>query len=96
MIPPLTNREIFALLFYRCEAQAEVVLSLEVNCTLQVFRRVSHVKHSLPSIDSNVLKLLIGCRLVPRINGDGERLDTFRLLTPVRVQIGPVTIFAQR
>lgn len=35
--------------------------------------------HSLPSFDSNVLKLLIGWRLVPIINGDGERLDTFRL-----------------
>ena len=37
------------------------------------------MKHSLPSVDNNVLKLLIGWWLVPRINGDGERLDTFRL-----------------
>ena len=33
----------------------------------------------MPFIDSNVLKLLIDWFLVPRIDGDGERLDTFRL-----------------
>ena len=78
MIPPLTSRDLH-LALYRSEAQAEVVLSLEVNYTLEIFRRALHVKHSLPFVDSNILKLLIGWRLVPRINGDGARLDTSRL-----------------
>ena len=51
-----------------------------MNEIVEAFRRASHVMHSLPFIDSKVLKLLIGWCLVPRINGDGNRLDTFLLL----------------
>ena len=36
--------------------------------------------HSLPFIEIKVLKPLKGWCLVPRINGDGKRLDPFRLL----------------